>query len=76
LELFEPFKPGTPWRDYLDNKGEGIHHIAFREYDLENDVARLIKQGATLVVDAKWQGGGSAYLDLGVGGIIIELEQK
>jgi catechol 2,3-dioxygenase-like lactoylglutathione lyase family enzyme len=76
LELFEPFKPGTPWKDYLDKKGEGIHHIAFREYDLENDVARLIKQGATLLVDAKWEGGGSAYLDLGVGGIIIELEQK
>ena len=73
--MFEPHKVGTPWKDYLDKYGEGIHHIAFRSYDMENEKARLTKQGAGVVFYAKWQGGGSVYLDLG-GGLIVELEQK
>jgi catechol 2,3-dioxygenase-like lactoylglutathione lyase family enzyme len=75
FEMFEPHKAGTPWKDYLDKYGEGIHHIAFRSYDMENEKARLTKQGAGVVFYAKWQGGGSVYLDLG-GGLIVELEQK
>ncbi len=77
LELIEPFEEGNPWSDFLNEKGDGIEHIAFAtNNDLENEVARFTKNGASILLDTKWQGGGSAYLDLGVGNIIIELEQK
>jgi methylmalonyl-CoA/ethylmalonyl-CoA epimerase len=76
LELIEPVENGTPWAEFLDNRGEGIEHIAFAEDDLENEVARFTKNGATILLDTKWQRGGSVYLDIGIGNIIIELEQR
>jgi methylmalonyl-CoA epimerase len=30
LELLEPTSPDSPIAQFIDKKGEGIHHIAFR----------------------------------------------
>jgi methylmalonyl-CoA/ethylmalonyl-CoA epimerase len=30
IELIEPDKTPSVWRDFLDEHGEGVHHIAFR----------------------------------------------
>lgn len=73
LELFEPDEGESPYREFLDSKGEGIHHIGFVVDDLEPTVAGLKKKGASEVLHVRWQGGGCDYLDLGVGGIIVEL---
>jgi methylmalonyl-CoA/ethylmalonyl-CoA epimerase len=77
LELFENVKGDSPWKEFLDSKGEGIHHIGFAETDIENEVARLTGLGAKVLNSVRVQGGGGAdYLDVGIGGLIIELEQK
>lgn len=74
LELFEPDEGESPYKEFLDSKGEGIHHIGFLVDDLEQTVARLSKKGASVVLSVRWQGnGGCDYLDLGVGGITVEL---
>ena len=76
LELFEPHEKVSPWTEYLETKGEGIHHVAFIVDDLEKEVSRFTTQGAKLMVTSKWEGGGGAvYLDFGTGGIIVELMQ-
>lgn len=30
IELIEPNDKPSTWRDFLDNHGEGVHHLAFR----------------------------------------------
>ena len=77
LELFENVEGESPWGEFLDSKGEGIHHIAFAADDIDNEVASLTEQGASILHSVRSKGGGgSDYLDLGVGGLIIELEKR
>jgi len=76
LELIQPISGDSPHKEFLETKGEGIQHIAFRVDDLEKEIARFMSQGATMLLRAKWQGGGVAYLDLNVGGLIIELIKR
>src|SRR5262245_63795263 len=33
VELIEPDERPSVWRDFLDQNGEGVHHIAFRVAD-------------------------------------------
>ena len=76
LELLEPGKGESPWREFLDNKGEGIHHIAFDVDDIDEVVAKLTEQGACVILTGKLRGRlKSAYVDLGIGGIILSLFQ-
>jgi catechol 2,3-dioxygenase-like lactoylglutathione lyase family enzyme len=77
LELFEPGKGESPHKEFLDSRGEGIHHIGFYVDDIDEVVAKLTKQGAREIFAGKMQGRlGAAYLDLAVGNIIMEFEQK
>ncbi len=45
IELLEPMKDDSPISKVLDEKGEGIHHIAITADDIEQDVARGEKNG-------------------------------
>jgi methylmalonyl-CoA/ethylmalonyl-CoA epimerase len=76
LELIQPVSGDSPHKEFLATKGEGIQHIAFNVDNLEKEIARFMAQGATMLLRAKWQGGGVAYLDLNVGGLIIELIKR
>ncbi len=74
FELFEPDEEESPWKEFLESKGEGIHHIGFLVDDLEQAVSRLSKKGVSVLYKATWQGdGGCVYLDLGAGDIVVEL---
>jgi len=44
--------------------------------DLEKEIDRLTKQGATVLLRAKFDSGGLAYLDLDASGFIVELVQR
>jgi methylmalonyl-CoA/ethylmalonyl-CoA epimerase len=74
LELIQPLKGDSPHKEYLDEKGEGIQHIAFTVDDLDREVEKLTKKGVMMLFrsDRKYQGG-VAYLDLNAAGIIVEL---
>ena len=77
LELVQPVEGESVHKEFLDSKGEGIQHVMFGVDDFDSEVARLTKGGASELLRAKMPGGrGIAYLDLNVGGIIIELVQK
>lgn len=75
LELIQPIEGDSPHQEFLDSKGEGIQHIAFAVDDIDQAVDQLTKQGVSVLLRAKMPRGGIAYLDLGVGGIIVELIQ-
>lgn len=59
---------------FLDNWGEGVHHIGWYVDDVDGAVASLTTQGAKLIVHDPGQ---FAYLDAGgAGGAIFELMKK
>ncbi len=61
-----------PWREYVDSKGEGIHHVGFSVGDFDKEEARF--KGSDIIHSGKLPNGkGAEYLDLKVGGIILEL---
>ena len=76
LELIQPVEGESPHKEFLDSKGEGIQHIACAVSDVEKEVAKLTKQGVSVLLRARGQDWGVAYLDLGVADLIVELIQR
>ncbi len=49
IELVEPTSPDSPIAKFLEKRGGGIHHIAFRTTDLEGALAQLSEKGFRLI---------------------------
>ena len=49
IELMEPTSPDSPISKFLQERGEGIHHIAITADDIEKDVARASANGMKLL---------------------------
>ncbi|WP_018930487.1 VOC family protein [Gracilibacillus lacisalsi] len=63
LELIEPDEHPSTWREYLDQHGEGPHHIAFVVNDLKEKVTVMEDKGMTLQQKGEYPGGRYAYMD-------------
>jgi methylmalonyl-CoA/ethylmalonyl-CoA epimerase len=49
IELMEPTSPDSPISKFLEERGEGIHHIAITADDIEKDVARASANGMKIL---------------------------
>jgi len=78
LELVQPVEGEPIYKEFLQNEGEGTHHIAFIVDDLEGEMAELVEKGIPVIAKGKMQNGASfAYFDIRkVGNVIIELIQQ
>ncbi|MCL2208825.1 MAG: VOC family protein [Treponema sp.] len=65
LELIQPNGEKSTWQDFLDEKGEGIHHIAFSVKDTKKVIETCEKEGFKCVQQGKYgdASGEYAYLD-------------
>ena len=64
IELIQPVAGRSVWQDFLEAKGEGIHHLGIVVNDLDKEAAKLEKQGFEEVYRAKMGTGGvAAYFD-------------
>ena len=63
LELIEPDHEPSVWRNVLNEKGEGFHHIAFVVKDMKARNAALESEGMPLVQSGEYKGGRYAYHD-------------
>ena len=66
IELLEPVGGPSTWKDFLDNHGEGVHHITFEIKDMDKQVSLMQDRGAKLIQQGQWtdhSGGRYAYLD-------------
>lgn len=63
IELIEPDKAPSTWREFLDTHGEGVHHLAFVIQDMKGRVRTLESKGHALVQKGKYTGGRYAYID-------------
>ena len=77
LELLQPLEGQDLLREYLDNVGEGIHHIGFATDDIEKATEMMAGMGIKKIMGAPGpEGGGFGYYETNLfGGIIVELRQ-
>ena len=78
IELIELIDGKTIHEDFLKEKGEGLHHIAFEVDNLEESKRNANKAGLEITQSfIRPDGTGFAYLDADkTGGVIFELVQK
>jgi methylmalonyl-CoA/ethylmalonyl-CoA epimerase len=63
IELIEPVGGPSTWQEFLDEHGEGVHHIAFVVKNMQGKIQRLEQLGIPLVQKGDYEGGRYAYMD-------------
>ncbi|WHY72005.1 VOC family protein [Fictibacillus enclensis] len=63
LELIQPDEKPSTWREYLDEHGEGPHHIAFVVEGMKEKVMLMEGQNMSLLQKGEYTGGRYAYMD-------------
>ena len=58
IELLEPTSDDSPIAKFLENKGEGIHHIAYKTDDIENQLGQAKESGCRLIHEKPIAGAG------------------
>lgn len=79
LELIQPTRPGTATARFLESRGEGLHHIAFRVEDIQGKLEVLKGKGLTLIDQEPREGlsGTIAFVHpKSVYGVLLELVQR
>lgn len=80
IELLEAIDPGSPIAQFLEKRGEGLHHIAFAVADLEAELERLAREGITVLNKVPKKGADNKLVAFlhpkGTNGVLIELCQE
>ncbi len=80
VELLESTSPDGPIAKYLEKKGPGIQHVAFRVDDIEAALAELKEKGVALIDQVPRKGAGGAKIAFlhpkATGGVLVELCQR
>jgi methylmalonyl-CoA epimerase len=80
LELLESTSPDGPVARFIEKKGEGIQHIAFRVDNLEKILEKLKEDGVRLIDEKPRYGGGGTKIAFlhpkSTNGILIELSER
>ena len=61
LELIQPNDKPSTWRNFLNEHGEGLHHVAFQVKDSKTQVANAEKAGLRLVQHGTYGDGSGEY---------------
>ena len=76
LELIQPLKGKSIYDEFLEEKGEGLHHLAFVVDDVDAEIANMEKKGFKVVQTGAMPNTKWAYLEAeDSGGMLIELCQ-
>lgn len=80
LELLEPTDPQSTIANFLDKRGPGMHHIAYRVADIDAELARLKEDGVRLIDETARIGAGDARIAFlhpkATGGVLTELVER
>jgi methylmalonyl-CoA epimerase len=80
LELLEPTSPDSPIARFIEQRGEGIHHLSFVVDDIEAEIARLLREGFQMVDRTPRIGVGGYRIAFmhpkSTGGVLVEISQK
>ena len=80
IELLEPTQDDSPIAKFIENKGEGFHHIAIGVENIEEELKRLKSEDVRLI-DEKYRigvhGAKIAFIHpKSMGGLLVELVQR
>jgi len=80
IELLESSGPEGVISRFIDKKGEGVHHIAFRVADIRQEMERLRKEGFELLSSEPKRGADNKWVCFlhprDTSGVLIELCQE
>ena len=80
VELLESTAPDGPVAKYIDKKGQGIQHIAFRVENIDEALEELKEKGIQLIDQKPRKGAGGAQIAFlhpkATGGVLVELCQR
>ena len=80
VELLESTAPDGPITRYIEKRGEGIQHIAFRVENIDEALEELKEKGVQLIDETPRTGAGGARIAFlhpkSTGGVLVELCEK
>ncbi len=77
FEIIQPLSGNTTYKKFLEQKGEGLHHLGFIVDNLDEEMKKFKTNGFTTVQTGRFQGGGFAYFDTQEKfGTILELIER
>lgn len=80
VELLESLDDGGVIANFIEKRGEGLHHIAFAVENIEQEMQRLAGEGFVLLNETPKQGADNKLVCFlhpkGTNGVLIELCQE
>lgn len=80
VELLESTSPDGPVAKYIEKRGQGIQHVAFRVADIEAALAELKEKGVRLIDQEPRNGAGGAKIAFlhpkATNGVLVELCER
>ena len=80
VELLESTSPDGPVAKYIEKRGAGIQHVAFRVADIDAALAELKEKGVKLIDQEPRIGAGGARIAFlhpkATGGVLVELCER
>jgi len=78
LQLIQPGKGESLYKDYLEKRGEGVYHLGFVVDDIEKEVSTVKGMGLEVISSGRRENGsGFAYLDAAQkGGVTLLIRQS
>ncbi|MEE9418929.1 MAG: methylmalonyl-CoA epimerase [Desulfatiglandaceae bacterium] len=80
VELLESTDPDGPVAKYIDSRGEGVQHIAFRVENIEEALEELKERGVRLIDQAPREGAGGAKIAFihpkETNGVLVEICER
>ena len=80
LELLESTEPDGPVAKYIDARGEGVQHIAFRVEDIEEALEELKAKGIRVIDQTPRNGAGGAKIAFihpkETNGVLVEICER
>jgi len=80
VELLETTAPDGPVAKYIEKRGEGIQHVAFRVENIEEALAFLKEKGVALIDPVPRKGAGGAKIAFlhpkATNGVLVELCER
>jgi catechol 2,3-dioxygenase-like lactoylglutathione lyase family enzyme len=62
-ELIQPLEGRSAYKEFLEQRGEGLHHVALAVDDFDKTVAALEKQGVGVLMSGSFRGTTFMYMD-------------
>ncbi|NBG88547.1 methylmalonyl-CoA epimerase [Isachenkonia alkalipeptolytica] len=80
VELLESTDPEGPIAKFIEKKGEGIQHMAYRVEDIEKAIASMKEKGIRMIDEKPRYGAGGAKIAFchpkDTNGVLIELSER